>query len=162
MRRHHLICILALFASACVSVELPSSKSRKSTDMIYKAPAAPFEELKSDSADKVWLSTRTGNTISFLSECENSADPSLKQLETDSFSALGSPEIESTAHMSFNGREALQSTATGSVDGVAIKLKLLVFKKNNCSYTLSYGGVAKNFSFELKHFDEFTQGFKVP
>lgn len=162
MKRLHLVCLLALFATACVSVELPSTKSRKSTDMVFNTPAAPFEELKSESADKVWLSTKTGNTISFLSECENMADPSLKQLENDSLSALGNPQIESTSPMSYNGREAVQTTATGSVDGVAIKLKLLVFKKNNCSYTLSYAGVAKNFSSELKRFDDFVKDFKVP
>ncbi|MNT62031.1 hypothetical protein D3C72_1997190 [compost metagenome] len=62
----------------------------------------------------------------------------------------------------FNGREAQRTIATGDIDGVPVKLSLMIFKKNNCNYTLSYGGVAKEFVREDRYFDEFLKSFKAP
>lgn len=148
--------------SGCVSVELPNSKTTSAKDVQWSAPGGPFKEIKATNADKTWLSSRTGNTISFLSECGNAADPSLQTLESESLSALGKINTVSSKIFDYNGRAARNSVSTGEVDGVPVQLELLVFKKNGCNYTLSYGGVMKQYEAEHGIFEAFKQNFKAP
>ncbi|MGZ3798128.1 MAG: hypothetical protein ACXVB1_17280, partial [Pseudobdellovibrionaceae bacterium] len=108
------------------------------------------------------LSAKTGNTISFLSDCNGNVDPTLEQLENESLAVLDKLKILETKNFNFNGREGLRTQAQGEVDGVPVQTELIVFKKNNCNYTLSYGGVLKSFSLEKKYFDIFIESFKAP
>jgi hypothetical protein len=64
--------------------------------------------------------------------------------------------------MTFNGREALSNEVEGLVDGVRTRIHAVVFKKNNCLYTLSYIGVAPAYPKDHPHFDEFLRSFKAP
>ena len=70
--------------------------------------------------------------------------------------------IVSTENLQYNGREARQTISTGEVDGVPVQLALLIFKKNGCNYTLSYGGIQKQFTTELRQFEKFKTEFKAP
>ncbi len=162
MRNHLVIFILSLFLNACVSVELPGSKVSSAKDVQLQEPAAPFKPIKSANADRAWQSEKSGNTISYLSECGNATDPSLLQLETDSLAAVSKMDIISTKVFDFNSRAGRSTTVSGEVDGVPIKLELLVFKKNGCNFTLSFGGVLKNFDSEQKYFEDFKNHFKAP
>lgn len=153
---------MLLLLTSCVSVQLPGSKITSAKDVEFNSPGSPFNEIKRGNTDKAWLSEKTGNTISYFSECGGSSEPSLQQLENDSLAALIDLQTESSQELTFNGRAAQQSVSSGKIDGVPVKVALLVFKKNGCNYTLTYGGVAKNFSSELKQFEEFKQHFKAP
>lgn len=161
MRNHLFICSFVLFLGACVSVQLPGGKSTPAEDVEYAAPAAPYKLISTNSADRAWLSASTGNTISFLSEC-GANDPSLQQMETETLSALNSLKIIETKDLSFNGRAARQTVAQGKVDGVPVQILVIIFKKNGCNYTLSYGGIEKNFQVEAAAFESFKQSFKAP
>lgn len=127
----------------------------------FSAPAAPYKAIESANSDRAWLSDKTGNTISFASDCSG-ADPSLQQMENESLAALDNLEIKSSEALMFNGREARRSVSTGTVDGVPVQLLLVVFKKNNCNYVLSYGGVAVQFNTETSYFADFISTFKAP
>lgn len=162
MKRQHLIYFLVIFLGACVSVNIPSTSSVKAKGTTYTDPSTPFKSIKPQQLDKVWLSEKTGNTISYLSECESPMDPSLKQIEGESLSALGKLKIESSQNASFNNRESLLTIASGEVDGVPAKVKLVIFKRNNCSYTLTYAGIEKKFASEISFFDRFVESFRVP
>lgn len=161
MRNHVFVCIMSLLLGSCVSVNLPGRKSVPAKGVEFSAPGAPYRAIKSVNSDKAWLSERTGNTISFASDC-GGADPSLQQMETESLLALSNLEITSSETLMFNGREARKSVSAGTVDGVPVKLSLLVFKKNNCNYVLSYGGVAAQFDAETSYFENFIARFKAP
>lgn len=161
MKNHAIVCIMSLLLGSCVSVNLPGGKSTPAKGVEYSSPASPFKTINSENADKAWMSTATGNTISFSSDCHG-ADPSLQQMESESLAGISNLEIESANSVMYNGREARQTIATGSVDGIAVQISMVVFKKNNCNYTLTYGGVQKHFVQEEKHFEEFKARFKAP
>lgn len=165
MKNHHLrnflFCCFLLFTAACVSVKIPTSTGTRATGVKAEPPPAPYEEIKGSSADKAWLSSKTGNTISYLSDC-NAGDPTLQQLETESLMGLTKLKVLESKTTTFNGREALSTQAQGEVDGVSVKTELIVFKKNNCNYTLSYGGLLKNFDKERTAFAKFLEGFRAP
>lgn len=153
--------VLLLFSSACVSVSLGTSQSKKATEVKYEQPSSVFSELKSETADKAWQSKATGNTLAYLSECNSNIESNLKSIEQDFLNALNNLSIVSTSHAQFNGRESLRTTAQGTVDGVAVQVSLLVFKKNNCNFTLSYTGKKINFDKELNEFEAFINNFRV-
>lgn len=165
MKNHHLRYLifiwLMLTMGACVSVKIPTGTGTPAKDVKYSDPAAPFKEIKITSGDKAWLSNKTGNTISFISDCNGSADPSLQQIEGESLVVLDKLKILTTQNFDFNGRDALRTLAQGEVDGVSVKTELIVFKKNGCNFTLSYGGVAKTFESEKTFFDKFVESFKA-
>ncbi|WP_413575972.1 hypothetical protein ACLVWU_16430 [Bdellovibrio sp. HCB290] len=162
MRNHLKYIIMSLLLGSCVSVELPSGKTKPAKDVEFSEPGSPYSSFKSKNADRAWQSSKTGNTISFLSECGSNADPSLQTLETESLSAINKLEILKTETKTFNGRESRQTISAGTIDGVPVALALVVFKKNGCNYTLSYGGVEKQFNSELPVFEKFKADFKAP
>lgn len=131
-------------------------------DLDFKTPSTPFKEITISNSDKAWLSDTTGNTISYLSECGGSSELSLQQIETDSLSALSNLEVLKVEEFTYNARAARQSLSQGQIDGVPVQISILVFKKNGCNFTLSYGGTKKNFEAEKHFFDMFKDGFKAP
>ena len=154
--------ILNLLLSGCVSVKIGGAKGVPASGVVLEEPTAPFKEIKSANADRAWLSGKTGNTISYFSECGNSADPSLQQLQDDALTALVDYKVVKEQDLTFNDRAAHKVTAQGQVDGVDVQISLLVFKRNGCNFTLSYGGVQKNFSKEEAVFQKFNDKFKAP
>lgn len=162
MRTKSLLCLSALAFCSCVSVNLPNSKTTHAKDVQYSAPSDPYSEITNKANDKTWLSSATGNTISYLSDCGNAADPAIDQLESDSLSVLNDMKVSETQDLTFNNRAARRTTADGTVDGVPVELSLLIFKKDGCNYTLTFAGVKKQFNSEKKYFDAFVNSFKAP
>ncbi len=148
--------------SACVSVTLGKDKNKRADDIHYKAPSTPFKEMEVKGADEAWQNKSNGNTISFLSTCNDAADPSLEAVQGDLLSALDDLHVLSSERQTFNSRLALATEAEGFVDGVRTRLATLVFKKNNCIYALSYVGVDKTFADDRSRFHEFVKTFEAP
>lgn len=155
-----LFALYALFVS-CVSIDL-NKKEVKSQGVVYTAPSAPFRELGESKADKTWTHTSNGNSISFLSGCDDPADPSNERLQKEILTGIQDVKVEESNTISFNNREALQTKLFGKVDGVQIFIHILTFKKNNCNYTLSYTGRDKTYAQNQKDFVAFMGSFKAP
>jgi hypothetical protein len=155
--------LLPFFLTGCVSVKINPNQAKKSENIVFLEPKSPFKLLsdKHEKMDRAWQSQKTGNTIGFISECGTTAVP-LSQLENDVLSNLDNTNSLSNNKISFNDREAIETTIKGQVDGVKIKLALLVFRKSECSYTITYVGKEQNFDAESKLYSDFLNGFKVP
>ena len=157
-----LILFFFLGTVSCVSVNIGPTAGKKSEDVSFQIPENPFKLISTDNADKAWQSQKTGNTLAFLSECKGSVDLPLKTIEGDSVNALNQPVLVSSQTGLFNDRGSLETTADGFVDGVEVRMALMIFKKNSCNYTISYVGRKKTFDQEKTHFDKFLKGFKAP
>lgn len=153
--------ILSQCLTACVAVQIQAPKTTRFTEASYSPPATPFEKVESEKVDTAWRSTDTGNTIAYLSECANSSS-GLQQLQSEVVAALENAKLQSSTSTSFNDRDALRSTWSGSVEGQQVKLTSLVFRKNGCSHTLMYAGPEGKFSNELTIFEQFTERFRIP
>ncbi len=147
---------------ACVSVDLKPKAVTKSKSYQFQDPPKYFGKMESDQADFVWQNPKNGNTIAVLSECSETRDPSLSNLESETVNALTAPQILHTENVHFADRGALQSLVEGQVDGVNVKMEILTLKKNSCSYTLSYIGRSKTFEQDQKIFSQFLKGFVIP
>jgi len=163
--RHLIISILlgvSLFNVGCVSVNIKPKTLKHSTEYKYQAPASIFQKLENDQTDLAWQNQKSGNTIAVLSECSDVRDPSLADLEAETSQALNEPQVLKTQNLNFEDREALRSLIEGKLDGISVKMDVLTFKKNSCSYTLTYMGRSQGFEKDLATFESFIQGFKVP
>ena len=156
--------ILGLCVSGCVSVDtiLAPAPPKKAEGLNYSEPAFDFKTIKNNTVDHAWQDSKNGNTIAFLSECNAKTDPSLKEMENENLAAMTNVEITENRDTTFNEREALFSTVNGQVDGVEVRMRLVLFKKDNCNYTLSYVGRKKHFAKDEKIFNDFVEGFKAP
>jgi hypothetical protein len=155
---------LSLFIalSGCISVNIGPKGPEKSKNVSVTPPDAPFEEIKGLRADGAWQNPQNGNSISYLSTCNEQSDPSLETATDEMIAAFGETKRLSQKKLVFDGRDALDTEAEARVEGVPTKIRALVFKKNGCLYTLSLIGVAKTFEKGQRPFEDFVKGFQAP
>ena len=154
---------LAVFAApACVSVNIGGKKISKAARVDLREPSAPFMKWQSKNADGAWVNKKTGNTISYLSTCNDPSDPSVESAMRELLSSLDDAKTVTSGIETYNGREALHTDASGLVDGVKTRVEVVVFKRNDCVYTLSYVAVMKAFEGDQPRFKEFLDGFRAP
>lgn len=154
--------IFCLMFSGCVSVNVGAPDATKAVKVELNPPALPFNEVRKNHADRFWLSDKTGNSISYLSECESSQDPTLSQVLNGFRQSLTDSQVLSEEKLLFNQRAALKAQMSGFVDGVESRIEALIFKKNNCLYVLTYIGVPVSFDEERAQFGHFLDGFRAP
>jgi len=155
------ICFL-LSTAACVSVNLAKTDVKRAEGVRFAPPNGSFEEFESDLVDKGWRHKSNGNAISFVSDCQNQYDPTLKNIEAGVIGAITDKKKVSSHLKSFNGRESLQSVYDGKVDGIPTTVELVTFKKNGCIYVISYVAVKTNYEEDLEQFRLFLNGFEAP
>lgn len=155
--------LILMMISSCVSVKIPTGGSDKvrAAGVEFVAPANPFSPVATELADQQWTSSKTGNSISYFTECKVRNEPSLEVLEKEVLSAIDQAEVK-REKLIYNDREALRIKALGRVDGVAVEIDSLIFKKNTCSYTLTFGGRKGSLKNEQSVFDSFLKDFKAP
>ena len=154
--------VSSLLAAGCVSVNVGGKPASKAVGVRVRAPGSPFAKLESTRADGAWLNKKNGNTISYLSTCNDPTDPALESVMHELTGSLEEPETVRSSEETFNGREALHSETTGLVDGVKSRVEVVVFKRNNCIYSLSYVGVDRAFAADRARFQDFLDGFQAP
>lgn len=148
--------------TACISVNIGPKGPEKSKNVVALAPPAPYQALKGARADGAWQNPQDGNSISYLSTCNEQSDPSLEAATEELISAFGSTKTLSQKKLEFDGRDALDTEAEARVEGVPTKIRALVYKKNGCLYTLSLIGVSKSFGKGIPAFESFVRGFQAP
>lgn len=162
---YKLLCLFLLFSFtilSCVSVQFTPQKTEKSKEVKFSPPPAPFQKISDNFADSTWKNSHNNNTISYLSECNSSSDPNMKILMHEALSGIERIEIQKQDYLEFDQREAFETHAIGYVDGVKTEIKLLIYKKNNCIYTLSFIGLPQHFLKNENDYQKFLKSFGAP
>lgn len=157
-----LLPVLLFTSTACVTVNVGNRDAQKADGVRFKQPDSSFEEYDDKSVDRAWRNRTNGNTISFYSECGDPGDPPLDQVVNGVLSGLNRIKIEISETTEIQGREARHVLASGHVDGVATRIELNVFKRNQCLYILSYVGVDQKFDENRTNFAKFVKEFRAP
>ncbi len=158
----HIVFILFFPLTGCVSLDFKKVSGLKSQEAKWVNPSPPFQKVETEQLDQKWSNKKNGNIISFLSDCENPTDPSLENIFKGITSEIENTAIIHSGEVDYNARKALHSVVEGQVDGVATRFELMIFKKNNCTYILTYAAAAGSFSENQRDFANFVKGFKVP
>jgi len=146
----------------CVSVKLASTNQQRSTTSEFIPPRSPYKEIQSPYLDRTWKNPNNNTTISYLSDCNNPTDPTLNNILRGLANAIEDVHILDSHKSPYNDRESLRAHLVGRVDGVRTQLKVLIFKKNYCTYILNYAAREDQFAQGEKDFDFFVENFKVP
>ncbi len=157
-----LIISILLIASSCVTVKLGSTEGHKAVGVSIREPSPPFERVNRQDVDAAFKNPVNGNVISYVSDCKDPADPSLDGIVSTLLTDLTDLKIEFSQNTTFRDRDARRVQAHGKVDGVESALDLLVFKRNDCIFILTYLGVKSAFAENRSEFDKFVEGFEVP
>jgi hypothetical protein len=162
--RTHFITVALLVIAGCVSVKLAGTgdTSKRAVGVQFNEPGSPFDREQREGLDGAWKNPKNGNMISYLSDCQDSSDPSLDTIVQNAVAGLSELKFDSTQSPTVQGREARRVVASGKVDGVASKIDMLAFKRNRCIYIVTYVGVAKVFDENHGQFDKFLSGFRAP
>lgn len=157
------ILMLVPALTACVSVNLgPSNTTKRASGVEYVEPGKPFSKKSIEDVDAAWKNEANGNSISYVSDCKDVTDPSLDQITGGLLGGLSGVKREIDEIVTIQGREGKRVLASGKVDGVPTHIDLLVFKRNQCIYILSYVGVSKAFATDRGAFNKFIEGFRAP
>lgn len=155
--------IAIFFITGCVTVNLGGgSEGKRAEGVALREPSNPFSKEKRGDVDGAWKNPSNGNVISYLSDCRDPSDPTLETIVQGVVAGLSELKYESNERRLFQSREALRVVASGKVDGVPSKTELLVFKRNQCIYILSYVGVQRAFEANRSDFEKFVEGFRAP
>ncbi|MCH2533310.1 MAG: hypothetical protein MK008_02585 [Bdellovibrionales bacterium] len=150
------------FNTACVSIDIPKNELRKSSNYSFVQPNEDdFKVADSKELDHLWVHKENGNSISILSDCSTSYDPSLQQLKNGITSGINNLQTKSSNYKTYNKRKALFTHIQGDVDGVMSEFDLVIFKKNGCVYTLTHVATKNSYSITKDSFNKFVSNFKV-
>lgn len=157
--------IFAIFAlsilSSCVSVNVPFGPVPKAEKAYATKPAAPFSSFVTSTADEAWISDKTGNTISYLSECKESAER-IEDVALDAAKVIEKSKVIKASKGLIDSRDSYDLVVLGKVDTHKVKMAISVFRSKNCTFSLTYGGLEEHFDSELKEFELFKLGFRAP
>jgi hypothetical protein len=146
---------------SCISVKVPLGAAEKVENIKFTTPEKPFVELSSETADYSWISEKTGNTLSVLSECQESRLKP-KDIATDSLTAIDDSKILTGESLTISKYPAYELTATGRVDQHSVKITILSIRTKDCFVTLTYGGLEKGFEDEKQVFTHLRNSLVVP
>ena len=145
----------------CINLPIGGKAAQKSDSISVVAPTKPYEKSNTKQVDQGWIHPKTGSTISYLTECSDSNDASLKQMEVTALSGLQNLKVMESKELSFSDRKALRTRAQGDVDGVLIDVDLLLLKKNGCRYTFTLTGFPQTFTQMQNDFNQFLKGVRI-
>lgn len=157
-----LVILLNFTLVGCINLPFGNNKERERSKSIkINAPSVNYENYDSKNIDQGWIHSKNGTTISYLSDCTESNDVSLKQMEITALGGLQNLKIIEQSDLTFAERKALRTHAQGEVDGVIVDVDLLLIKKNGCRYTFTLTGFPQTFSQAKSDFNQFLKGVSI-
>jgi hypothetical protein len=128
----------------------------KSADVHYQSPPEPYTQIAVSSADRVWQSTHTGNTIAFNSGC---GGDNVTRKAQDFLSGVNELKTKNDRTITIDGVQGEHVRAVGQTQGVPIEVVVITYQKGNCIYDLTYVARQSKFEEELPLFDRFAEKF---
>ena len=125
------------------------------------APGPGWSELHLDAANVAWFNEALSASLMVNSHCEGVKDAPLAGLTEDLMMGLTDRAVQSQLTKPWARREALETVATGKIDGVERKLVLFVLKKDGCVYDIVLGAAPTHFDAALPAFARVRDGFDV-
>lgn len=147
--------------TSCVSVQVPFGPVPKAEKASVTKPPAPFYPLVTSTADEAWISEKTGNTISYLSECKKT-DETVEAVALDAAKAINQSKILKSTNGTIDSKRSSELIVTGKEESQKVKMAITVFRSENCLFSITYGGLEEKFDEESKYFEQFKKGFHIP
>lgn len=125
-------------------------------------PGADWRPHAEKGAQVAWRNRRAPGVIQVRSQCQEHGDSSLEQFTDHLRIDFDAWSVVEQRFVTLVDREAVRTTVDARLDGVPVKLELVVLKKNGCLFDLSYVAVPSSFAPGLPAFERVVQGFSFP
>lgn len=140
-------------------------ETEKNTDYIVGLPIKPWEQMslaesKMD-ADFAFNNPNTGSSFYLRSECHSFKDASLERLTGGLIRLFKNTDVLDQAELMFAKRAAKKTTFIGELDGVKVKVSVLVLKKHSCYFDFVFVALPKHYSQDISVYDKFIKTFKL-
>ncbi|MCC2679257.1 MAG: hypothetical protein K0R29_1833 [Pseudobdellovibrio sp.] len=154
-----LVALFPILFTACVSSMLQGSPPTFSKDVRLINPASPFVATK-NSVFPSWKSSRTGNVITIISECDPNSSASLSVLHRMVEEPLSGIQILKEENVTFQNKPAVFKAVKAELDGQAIELQSLSFRRKSCGYVSTLSGKPGNLQQDENEFSRFNAGLQ--
>jgi hypothetical protein len=159
-----IVSVLACSLSAgCVCDGQLRDGTFRDSKVSYKVglPGTGWSDLHLDTANVAWFNEALSASLMVNSHCEGVKDAPLAGLTEDLLMGLSDREVVSQTLKPWASREALETIATGKLDGVERKLALFVLKRDGCVYDIVLSAGPEKFEGALAAFARVRDGFDV-
>jgi hypothetical protein len=150
-----------LLASACGGASF--------SDNVFHDPEAQYrvgtlgpgwEQVEVAQNDLAWHNQNVGAFVQVNATCDPDQDVPLSVLTNHLLIGFTERNIESSDLVRLDGREALRSHVTASLDGVQRELLLYVLKKDDCTYDFALvAPPGESYAHAEPAFEHFVNGF---
>ncbi len=124
-------------------------------------PQGEWRSVKAGSADRAWFHNGIGASIYADSNCATRYDDRpLQKLAEAVVYGIGSGEPLREEARSVDGRDAWLRVVDASIDGVTMRVGVLVLKKDECVYDLLYLAPPTTFDSGWPAFESVLAGFR--
>jgi hypothetical protein len=124
-------------------------------------PGEPWQRVAVETANVAWFNSSVGASLLVNSHCEGVGDAPLAGLTSELTMGMTDRVLEEPRVIPFAGREAMETIATGKLDGVPRKLALFVLKKDGCVYDVVYDAAPEHFDAGLPAYRRVRDGLAV-
>lgn len=135
----------------------PKTQTAKGSlyEIHFKAANWVENSKEEDRSDYVWTNSQDGRILLSNSFCHEFQDQPLDTLALKTFNIVDDLKIEKKDYTTFENREAYHLEGKGKVDGVAVGLKLLNTRRNNCYFDFVAITPLKSAQDQASDFDNF-------
>jgi hypothetical protein len=124
-------------------------------------PGEGWQRVRLATANVAWFHALTGAALLVNSHCEGVQDAPLSGLAGELMLGMTEREVLEERVLPFAGREALEMTARGKLDGVPRHRALFVLKKDGCVYDVVYDASPTAFDAGLSDFRRVRDGLVI-
>lgn len=114
-----------------------------------------------DGLDAAWYHAELGSTIGLSVVCDEVGDASLHALAQRQLVGIDHREVLAQGTVPVDGRVAEDWVVKGSVDGVELRLNLVVFRRDDCVVDMNLIAPPHTFEAARADFQGFVTGFGV-
>lgn len=156
------LCV-ALAASACGKTATYENGVYDGRRVQFRHGALPdgWAPTKVDGLAVAFYHAAFGATAGVAPICEGVPDSSLESLAQQELIGLEERRILEENRVAVDGREAVEWVVAGSIDGVEMRVNLVVFRKGPCVYDLNLVSSPEGFERARPEFKAFVAGFQV-
>lgn len=158
-----LVLAAMVFAASCGDGGHLKNGTFRDDKVSYRlgTPGEGWSEVRLEAANVAWFNDALSASLMVNSHCDGVKDAPLSGLTEDLLMGLTDREVASQTTRPWARREALETIASGKLDGVEQKLAIFVLKKDGCVYDIVLGAPPSHFDAALLAFGRVRDGFDV-
>lgn len=154
-----IIIVIPFFFVSCVSSIFKDKPPTFSREIKLIEPMPPFIKTET-SVYPSWKSTKSGNVIAIISDCNDVSSYKLSSLHQLIEDSLDDIKVLKEETISIQNRPTLLRVISAQLDGHPIEIESISFKKKSCGYVAYLSGKLNTLAADRLQFEQFINGFK--